>query len=247
MDLPDWNPRDVQRSILVDGPEGPFGHAEPLPTKMQKWVSFLDPRTKLPRELLMFDWQRTYGGLFLDSIETYTHEWTLYTVKRREAFDKQDTRDQAQSLFTLDRDGLHRANGRILYDLRPLPGANPTANALAALEAALVVAQTAAIDARIADVNDPVVEASRTILSSYGQLTNIEFGIFDEYRRVYDAAMCHFLFKVISPQVKRFLNAARITAAAAQNPVVLDWKAHRKLTLDRLPDGAASNDFLTYW
>ena len=248
MDIPDWNPRQVQRSILEDGPDGPFGHAEPLPYKMQKWVSYIDKETKLPRELLMFDWQRTYGSLFLDSIETYTHEWTLQSVKRREAFDKQDTRDQAQSLFTLDRNGEHRTNGRLLFDLRVLPAApNPTVNALAALEAALVVAQTAAIDLRIADANDPVVEANRTILNSYGQLTAIEFGIFDEYRRVYDAAMCHFLFKVISPQVKRFLNAARITAAAATVPVVLDWQMYRKATLDRLPDGAASNDFLTYF
>ena len=77
MDLPDWNPRQIQRSILEDGPAGPFGHAEPLPYKMQKWVSYIDKETKLPRELLMFDWQRTYGSLFLDSIETHTHEWTL--------------------------------------------------------------------------------------------------------------------------------------------------------------------------
>jgi hypothetical protein len=41
-------------------------------------------------------------------------------VKRREALDKTDRRDHAQSLFTLDRNGQHRTDGRTLLPLDPL-------------------------------------------------------------------------------------------------------------------------------
>ena len=184
--------------------------------------------------------------MILESLETHTHSWTLQAVKKREALDKSDDRDHAQSLFTLDRNGTHRTDGRALFDMRQAPAANATANAIAAAEAALRTRQQNRIDTLVADANSKVVEADRTVLTSYCELNLGEFNIFDEFVRVFDTARSHFVFEVVTPQVKRYLNAARITAESAAHPVPLKWADYKNLLLQRMQDGAQSNDLLTH-
>jgi len=60
-----------------------------------------------------------------------------------------------------------------------------------------------------------------------------EWVIYDEFLRVYDASLCHFVFEIVSPDLKRMMNAYRLTQAAAQNPVVLFSQAARARTQRR--------------
>jgi hypothetical protein len=173
-------------------------------------------------------------------LEHYTHEWTIFVVKRRKTLDKTDRRDHAQSLFTLDRNGLHRTDGRTLWDLRQPHAANATANAIAAADAALIVAQQTAIDALVADANSIVLETDRTVLTSFCDLSQQEFMVYDESVRVFDEARSHFVFDIVDEQVKRFLNAERLTNLARANPTVLKWKDYKELILNRLPDATSS-------
>jgi hypothetical protein len=71
-----------------------------------------------------------------------------------------------------------------------------------------------------------------------------EFVIIDECLRVFDRSLCHFVFDMCQPQVRRFLNAARVTSEASANPVTYKWEDYRKLLLNRLQDSTRSNDLL---
>ena len=62
------------------------------------------------------------GTTILDSFEFHVHVWTMKAVKKREALGKVDTRDHAQSLFTLDRDATFRTEGVALIALRGATG-----------------------------------------------------------------------------------------------------------------------------
>jgi len=218
----------------------------PPPKPVLLWINGVNPVTKKPRELIGFDWQKGVAEAVVNSLEIHTHAETLSIVKRRQALDKLDTRDAAQSLFSSDRFGTRRAEGRTLFELRQPTAANATANAVAAALAALVTAQDQAIDALVNDANSSIVEADRAVLKMYGQLTDQEFVIIDEYLRVFDRSLCHFVFDICQPQVRRFLNAARVTSEASANPVTYKWEDYRKLLLNRLQDSTRSNDLLKY-
>ena len=179
-----FDPFATSRTDLDRAP-GPFKVNEQLPAKVVAWKNRLHPVTKLKQKLIDFSWQRHQTETILDSLEHYTHEWTIFVVKRREALDKTDRRDHAQSLFTLDRNGTHRTDGRTLWDLRQPHAANATANAIAAADAALIVTQQAAIDALVADANSPVLETDRTVLTSFCDLSQQEFMVYDESVRVF--------------------------------------------------------------
>jgi hypothetical protein len=181
----------------------------------------------------------------VNSLEIHTHAETLSIVKRRQAaLDKLDTRDAAQSLFSSDRFGARRAEGCTLFALRQPAAANATANSVAAALAALVTAQDQAIGALVADANSSIAEADRAVLKTHGQLTDQEFVIIDEHLRFFDRSLCHFAFGTCQPQVRRFLNAARVTSEAPANPVTYKWEDYRKFLLNRLQDSAQSNDLL---
>jgi hypothetical protein len=72
-----------------------------------------------------------------------------------------------------------------------------TANAIAAAEAALKVAQSTAIDALVADVTSLVTEKNRPVLTSCCELTPSELQIFEEFTRVFDKARSHFVFEIV--------------------------------------------------
>ena len=61
---------------------------------------------------------------------------------------------------------------------------------------------------------------------------------------MFDRSLCHFVFDMCQPQVRRFLNAARVTSEASANPVTYKWEDYRKLLLNRLQDSTRSNDLL---
>ena len=227
-------------------PHDAFEVNSPPPKQVLTWINAHNPETKKPRELIGFDWQKGVAEAVISSLELYTHADTLSTVKRRQALDKLDTRDQAQSIFSSDRFGTRHTEGLALFNLRQPPGANATANAIAAAAAALVTAQDQAIDVLVADANSPIKESDRATLKAYGQLTDQEFAILDEYLRVFDRSLCHFVFDVCQPQVRRFLNAARVTSEASANPVTFKWQDYRTLLLSRLADSTRSNDLLKY-
>jgi hypothetical protein len=168
-------------------------------------------------------------------------------VKKREGLDKQDSRDQAHSLFSSDRTGRLRADGRTLANMYQAPAGNATANAIAAAAAALVAAQNTAINALVADANSTVIETDRPILMSYCDLTAQERGIFDEFLRVYDSALCHFVFEIVGPQLKRHLNAERLTKEAGNQPVIMKWHDYRTLITSLMRDSVESNDVLTFF
>ena len=246
MDDPLFDPFSSARQELK-GPNGPFRKHEELPRTALKWKNYVDPVTKSPRPLIDFTWQLAAMLRILDSLEDCTQSWTTSAVKKRENLDQADRRDYAQSLFMMDPFGTHQANGIILRALYQPPAANATANAIAAAAAALLIQQTAAIDALIADANSPVVEANRLALTSYCALTAGELGIFQEFVRVYEEALCHFLFQLCTENVSRFLNAERIKALALQQPRRLTWVNYVATLSCRMQDGSKANDLLTYF
>ena len=134
-----------------------------------------------------------------------------------------------------------------MANLYQAPAANATANAIAAAAAALVVAQNTAIDALVADANSDVIETDRPILMSYCDLTAQEWGIFDEFLRVYDPALCHFVFEIVGPQLKRHLNAERLTKEARNPPITMKWQDYRTLIISLMRDSVESNDVLTFF
>jgi hypothetical protein len=114
----------------------------PPPKPVLLWINGINPTTKKSRELIGFDWQKGVAEAVVNSLEIHTHAETLSIVKRRQALDKLDTRDAAQSLFSSDRFGTRRAEGRTLFELRQPTAANATANAVAAALAALSLLKT---------------------------------------------------------------------------------------------------------
>ena len=178
MDLLDFDPFATNRGDR-ERPDGPFSVIEQLPPQVLKWKTRVHPATKKTTQLIDFSWQRHQADMILDDMEVHTHSWTLQAVKKREALDKSDERDHAQSLFTLDRNATHRTDGRALFNMRTAPAGNATANAIAAAEAALRTPQQDAIGVLIADPNSTVTAADRTVLTSYCELNLGEFNIFD--------------------------------------------------------------------
>ena len=242
----DFDPRSAERANRL-GPLGPYNVLEKLPGDIRKWVTEIDPRTKATRELIMTDWEASQTELVLDDLQTVTHQWTLSTVKKREGLDKQDSRDQAHSLFSSDRTGRLRADGVILMNLYVAPNGNATANAIATAAAALLVTQNDAITALVGDANSPVVETDRPILKSFCALTAQEWGIYDEFLRVYDSALCHFVFEIVGPQLRRHLNAERLTKEARNPPVIMEWQDYRTLIVSLMRNSVESNDVLTFF
>ena len=245
MDDLDFDPYASKR-VDQERPPGPFQIREDLPGKIFKWKHRLHPLTKQPQKLIDFDWQKVGAERILVSFETYVQDWTLKMVKKREALDKADNRDHAQSLFASDRNGIHLVNGTALRALRVLPAPNANANTINLAVTATNVAQLAAIIVLENDAASPITIVDRPLLLSYCQLTSGEFEIFQSFVSVFNTARCHFFFDIISTEMGRYLNAERISNAAAAVPILLLWNDYRNLALSRLQDTKESEDLLQY-
>jgi hypothetical protein len=191
MDDVDFDPYASKR-VDQERPAGPFGVREVVPDKITSWKNRIHPESKKAQKLIDFEWQRVGAERIIISFETYVHDWTLKTVKKREALDKTDNRDQAQSLFAIDRNGDYLTDGTALRVLRVAPAPTATPNQIALAGAATRAAQASAITALVADVNSVIVASDRPVLMSYCNLTPGEFIIFQIYLDVFDRARSHF-------------------------------------------------------
>jgi hypothetical protein len=76
----------------------------------RKWKTYVDPITKEKRKLI--------------TKENCTESWTTSAAQKRESLDKSDSRDQASSLFVLDKLATHLTNGEALRALYTAPRAS---------------------------------------------------------------------------------------------------------------------------
>ena len=245
MDDLDFNPYASKR-VDQERPEGPFKIREALPEKIQLWRNRIHPETKKVQKLIDFDWQRVGAERIIRSFETHVQDWTLKAVKKREALDKADNRDFAQSLFATDRNGIFLANGLALRLLRIIPPPTATPNQINTAAIGTRIAQAQAITVLIGGPLSPIVAADQPVLLSYCDLTVGEFQIFRTFLKVFNDAQCHFFFDIVSVEMTRFLNAERIANLSATPRVVLTWPQYRSLALSRMTDTKESEDLLTY-
>ena len=73
-----------------------------------------------------------------------------------------------------------------------------------------------------------------------------ELQIYLKMVEAYDLARSHFLFDIVEPQVKRFLNAERLKAEALALPLILTYNQYKALLLARTQNSELTQDLLTY-
>ncbi len=182
----------------------------------------------------------------LESLELHSYEWTVKAIKTRECLDKLDRRDIALSTFAMSR---NKNLILVAMDLRALDIAREEDNTTELrLEAAwnAHIAQSDRVDQLVADLGSPVVEPDRTALFSICSMNPTELQIYLKMIEVYDRARSHFLFEIVDPQVKRFLNAERLKAEALNSPLILPYQHYRGLILERTQNSELTPDLLTY-
>jgi hypothetical protein len=103
-----------------------------------------------------------------------------------------------------------------------------------------------AISDEIADVNNPTEEADRTALLSLCNMDSTELLIYTKMLEVYDKAQSHFLFDIVDPQVKRYLNAERLKAEAEHPVRMLTYKQYKELYLQRTQNSELTQDLLSF-
>ena len=106
--------------------------------------------------------------------------------------------------------------------------------------------QVAAISDEIADVHSPTEEADRAALLSLCDMDSTELLIYTKMHEVYDKAQSHFLFDIVDPQVKRYLNAERLKAEAESPAKVLTYKQYKELYLQRTQNSELTQDLLSF-
>jgi hypothetical protein len=77
-------------------------------------------------------------------------------------------------------------------------------------------------------------------------MNNTEIQIYFKMVEVYDLAQSHFLFEIVDPQVKRFLNAERLKAEALAPPLILSYNQYKGLLLARTQNSELTQDLLNY-
>ena len=147
----------------------------------------------------------------------------------------------------LDKLATHLTDGEALRALYTAPRASASQATITAAAVALRVQQDNEITALVNDGSSPVKEADRITLAQYCELSPTELNLYKEFVRVYDAALCHFLFDICADRVCRFLNAERVQKLNASTPVVLKWTDYTTLLLEMLRGGSKSNDLLAFF
>jgi hypothetical protein len=209
MDDPYLDSRSSRR-VWEDRPRGPFEVNEPLPKPVQLWKERTNRATNKQQELLHFGWQKNSAQRVLESLELHSYEWTIKAIKTRECLDKQDRRDIALSTFAMSRSKALLPSALDLRALDLTRDTDDTAVLRAIAKENTRLLQVAAISDEIADANSPTEEADRTALLSLCDMDSTELLIYTKMLEVYDKAQSHFLFDIVDPQVKRYLNAERL-------------------------------------
>jgi hypothetical protein len=68
-----------------------------------------------------------------------------------------------------------------------------------------------------------------------------------ELVRVYDVALCHFIYECCKPDLARLLNSERIKALNSATPTEFKWEQHEAALLNQLKDTAESDDLLAFF
>ncbi len=106
--------------------------------------------------------------------------------------------------------------------------------------------QVARITELVDDAASFIAETDRAALLSICSMDNTEILIYLKMVEVYDMARSHFLFEIVEPQVKRFLNAERLKAEALAPPLTLSCTQYRSLLLERTQNSELTQDLLNY-
>ena len=247
MDDPYLDSRSSRR-VWEERPRGPFAVNEPLPKAVQLWKSSINQATNKPQELLHFKWQRNAAQRVLESLELHSYEWTVRAIKtKRECLDKLDRRDVALSTFAMSRS---KNINTAALELRGLDLTRPEDNTAelrteAALNTRLL--QVGRINEMVEEAAHYIVEADQTaLLSICCSMDTTENQIYLKMVEVYDLARSHFLFDIVDPQVKRFLNAERLKAEALRPPMILTYNQYKELFLARTLNSELTQDLLNY-
>ena len=245
MDDPYLDSRSSRR-VWEDRPRGPFEVNEPLPKPVQLWRDRTNKATNKQQELLHFGWQKNSAQRILESLELHSYEWTVKAIKTRECLDKQDRRDIALSTFAMSRSKALLPSAIALRALDLMRDTDDTAVLRAIAKENTRLLQVAAISDEIADANSPTEEADRTALLSLCDMDSTELLIYTKMLEVYDKAQSHFLFDIVDPQVKRYLNAERLKAEAEQPVRMLTYKQYKELYLQRTQNSELTQDLLSF-
>ena len=106
--------------------------------------------------------------------------------------------------------------------------------------------QIGRIDEMVEDPASFVTETDRAALLSICSMNATELQIYLKMVEVYDLARSHFLFDIVEPQIKRFLNAERLKAEALALPLILTYNQYKALLLARTQNSELTQDLLTY-
>jgi hypothetical protein len=245
MDDPYLDSRSSRR-VWEERPRGPFEVNEPLPKPVQLWKASTNKTTNKPQELLHFKWQRNAAQRVLESLELHSYEWTVKAIKTRECLDKLDRRDVALSTFAMSRSKNLNTQALELRALDLTRAEDNTVELRAEAARNTRLLQIGSINDMVEDAANVVVEADRTALLSICSMDATELQIYLKMVEVYDLARSHFLFDIVEPQVKRFLNAERLKAEALAPPLILTYNQYKDLLLARTQNSELTQDLLTY-
>ena len=232
MDDPYLDSRSSRR-VWEERPRGPFEVNEPLPKPVQLWKSSTNKATNKPQELLHFKWQRNAAQRVLESLELHSYEWTVKAIKTRECLDKLDRRDIALSTFAMTRNKNINDPATELRNLDLARAEDNTAELRDEAARNTRLLQVARITELVDDAASIIAETDRAALLSICSMNNTELLIYLKMIEVYDIARSHFLFEIVEPQVKRFLNAERLKAEALAPPLTLSYNQYKSLLLER--------------
>ena len=245
MDDPYLDSRSSRR-VWEERPRGPFEVNEPLPKPVQLWKSSTNKATNKPQELLHFKWQRNAAQRVLESLELHSYEWTVKAIKTRECLDKLDRRDIALSTFAMTRNKNINVPATELRNLDLARAEDNTAELRDEAARNTRLLQVARITELVDDAASIIAETDRAALLSICSMNNTELLIYLKMVEVYDIARSHFLFEIVEPQVKRFLNAERLKAEALAPPLTLSYNQYKSLLLERTQNSELTQDLLNY-
>ena len=230
-------PTESKRVDRLRAP-GPDGFDVDLPAPIGKWKFRVHPKTKEATVLLHSGWERGPALRILASFKLHVHDWTKTYVKDRSSMST-EKRETAPTLFRLDPFGTFADKGQELRDLRV---AHPRDADADEIPNARQIAKIATyIAANIATDDD------KPTLKLHCDLNAADGVLYVELVRVYDMALCHFIYECCKPDLSRLLNSERIKALNAATPTEFKWKQHEETLLNQLKDTAESDDLLTFF
>ncbi len=158
-----------------------------------------------------------------------------------------DRRDIALSTFAMSRSKNINAPVIEIRNLELRPEPDDTAEQRAEVARNTSLLQIGRVTELVEDDASPILEADRAAILSICSMSDTELHIlYLKMVEVYDLARSHFLFKIVDPQVKRFLNAERLKAEALAPPLTLTYNQYKGMLLARTQNSELTQDLLNY-